>query len=135
MSTLLQYIEFSIAIISFGYGIFEFYKRKKLEQVLKTITQTYPGDVAKLEQSCVWAWANISNAFEEGLKLPESSEKSNILRSLNKATGDSVASARLCHTLFNQLLGFQQAQFNTRTIIHQEKNSLDLCKLEANGSK
>lgn len=131
---ILQLTEILFAVCALGYGIFEHYKRQKLEKVLKTITQTYPGDVAKIEQSCVWAWSNVRYAHAQAAKIPECTEKIELLKFINLATGDTAASARMCSALFNQLLGFQQAQFETRIINHSEKDVLDLCKSEERNS-
>lgn len=128
--TTLQVIEIIFAVGALSYGIFEHYKRQKMEKVLKTITQTFPGDVAKIEQSCGWAFTNVRDAHKEALKLPDCPERQNVLTFINNATGDAAASARMCTNLFNQLLGFQQAQFGTRDIIHSEKDKLNLCKDE-----
>ena len=62
-SQILQWIEFTVGVVGLIFGIFEHFKRQKIERVLRTITQTYPGDVAKIEQSCVWAWANAENVL------------------------------------------------------------------------
>jgi len=117
-----------VGIIGLIYGRSEKKQRKKLENVFRITAQTFPGDIAKIHQSCLWAWSNVKNAFETAVKLPDSDEKKSLLLSLGKATGDTVASERLCHAIFNSVLGFQQAQFDTRDIIHQEKDSLSLCQ-------
>ena len=44
----LQILEISIATAALVFGFFEYYRRQKLEWILKTITKTYPGDVAKI---------------------------------------------------------------------------------------
>jgi hypothetical protein len=106
--TILQLIEIFIAAMAIGYGVFEHYKRQKMEKILKTITQTFPGDVAKIQQSCAWASTNVRNAHKEGLKIPDSPEKHNVLTFINNATADAAASARMCSNLFNQLLVFSK---------------------------
>ena len=130
----LQITEIIVATSALAYGFFEYYRRQKIEKVLKAISHTYPGDVAKIEQSCVWGWANVKNAHEMAIKIPDCAEKQQILRMLNMATSDTGASARMCALLFNQLLGFQEGQFDTRIISHPEKDVLDLCKAEARNS-
>jgi hypothetical protein len=131
MDTLLvKWIEFAITLGGLFWAIFEYYRRQKIEKVLKTIMKSYPGDVAKIEQSCVWAWANAENALKNIGKLPDSSEKQEIIFLLSRATSDATASARMCAILFNQLLTFQQAQFDSREITHSEQDILDLCKAE-----
>jgi len=132
---LLQIVEIIVGLCGLFYGFFEHYKRQKLENVVKTISQTFPGDVAKIEESCVWAWANVRNAHKELAKTADFTEKAEILAVLNSATADALASSRLCYSLFNQLLAFQQAQFDTRIIIHPEKDFLDLCRKEMNSTK
>src|SRR5687768_16039883 len=126
----LQYIEIIIKIIGIAYGIFENNKRQKIQKVIKTIVRAYPGDAAKIEQSCVWAYSNVRDAHTLTINIPDCPEKQDILMHLNRATGATTCSGRMCHVLFNQLLAFQQAQFDTRTIIHPEKEKLDLSKME-----
>src|SRR6266542_3511195 len=128
--TILQWIEIIFAVTALSYGIFEHYKRQKIENVLRTITKTFPGEVAKIEQSCRWASSNFRDAHAVAVTIPDSTEKNSLLKFLNQGTADAAASARLCVSLYNQLLSFQQAQFNTRNIIHSEKDKLDLCKDE-----
>jgi hypothetical protein len=128
--TILQLVEIVFAVTALAYGFFEHYKRQKMEKVLKTITRTYPGDVAKVEQSCKFAWKNVRYAHEQALKLPESQERNSVLNFLMLANGDTSAGQRLCVNLFSQLLSFQEAQFNTRIISHPEKETLDLVLLE-----
>jgi hypothetical protein len=132
---ILQLVEITIAAAALIFGFFELYRRQKLTQILKTITKTYPGDVAKIEQSCAWAWSNVTKAHSEMLKMADSEEKIKVLTHLNLATGDTAASARMCTLLFNQLLGFQEAQFKTREITHPEKRGLALCKAEFESSQ
>jgi len=130
-SQILQWIEFTVGVVGLIFGIFEHFKRQKIERVLRTITQTYPGDVAKIEQSCVWAWANAENVLRKTGTIPTSPEKDEMVFLLSRATSDATASARMCAVLFNQLLAFQEAQFGTRKISHPERDILDLCKAEA----
>ena len=132
--TILQLIEIIFAVAGLSYGIFEHYKRQKIEKVLKTITQTFPGEVAKIEQSCKWAHTNFKDAHLVAVTISDSPEKNKLLKFLNQGTADAAASSRLCVTLFNHLLSFQQAQFNTRNIIHSEKDKLDLCMDEIRNS-
>lgn len=127
----LQIVEILVAVGALIYGIFEHYKRQKIEKILKIITRTYPGDVAKIEQSCTWAWTNVRDAHKQAIKIPDCDQKEQILVFLGNALGDTGASARMCSGLFNQLLGFQEAQFNTRIISHPEKDTLALSQLEA----
>ena len=128
--TVLQLVEIAFAVAALCYGIFEHKKRQNLEKVFKTIMQTYPGDIAKIEESCTWAWQHARGGAIDAAKLPDCPEKHSVLEHLTLGTGDAAAAARMCHILFNQVLGFQQAQFNTRNIIHGEKNSLALTKQE-----
>lgn len=133
-NTILEIVGIAIGIVGIFFGFFESYRRKKLENILKTITRTYPGEVAKIEQSCRWASVNFRNAHEVATNMPDSAEKKTLLKFLNQGTADAAASARLCVSLFNQLLSFQQAQFDTRNIIHSERDKLDLCKDELKNS-
>ncbi|MEO8886265.1 MAG: hypothetical protein ABI367_09400 [Mucilaginibacter sp.] len=118
------YVATFITPIAFAFAIYEYYSRKKLESVLKTITQNLPGQVAKIEQSCTWAWANIKDAHESAKKLDNSAERDKALMHLVNASGDSAASARMCSQLFNSLLSFQEAQFETRKVTYGGKESL-----------
>ncbi|MDB5008517.1 MAG: hypothetical protein JWP45_2910 [Mucilaginibacter sp.] len=126
-----DYLELFFAIGGSVFGAVEYFKRQRLENVFKTITQAYPGDVAKIEQSCTWAWNNVKNAHEALVKLADSEEKRSAMKSINLATGDTKASQIGCSLLFNQLLSFQQAQFKTRIIKHQDKDTLPMCISEA----
>ena len=74
--------------------------------------------------------AKLRDALNAVANIPDGQHKNDALRFINLATGDTGASARMCHILFNQLLTFQQAQFETREIIHPEQDSLPLCKAE-----
>ena len=47
--TVLQIIEIAFAIAGLVYGIFEHYKRRKLENVMRTITQTFPCYIPKYD--------------------------------------------------------------------------------------
>jgi hypothetical protein len=129
------YVATIITLIAFAFAIYEYRNRKKLETVLKTITQNFPGQVAKIEQSCTWAWSNIRDAHECVKKLNSSDERDKALMHLVNATGDSVASARMCSQLFNSLLSYQEAQFETRKVTYGGKESLDLWKLEQTSAK
>lgn len=132
--TILQIIEIIFAVAAFGYGVYEHYKRQHIEKVLKTITRSQPGDVAKIAQSCRWAWLNVKYAHEAAVKIPDSEEKRQLLKHLALATGDTAAGERLCISLFNQLLTFQKAQFDTIIITHPESKELELCIKENNNS-
>jgi hypothetical protein len=119
-----------VGIVGTSFGFYQYVKSRKLAEVLKTITQTFPGEVAKIEQSCKWAWNHTRNSSKIVATLPNSEEKTILINALVDGNGDAVASMRLCQSLFNQLLAFQQAQFSTRQIIHPEKENLELCQME-----
>ena len=129
------YVATFITPISFAFAIYEYYRRKKLETVLKTITQNFPGQVAKIEQSCTWAWSNIRDAHESAKMLSNSAERDKALMHLVNATGDSAASARMCSQLFNSLLSYQEAQFETRKVTYGGKEYLELWNLEQKSAK
>jgi len=126
----LQWVGWVSGPLGVLWAVFEYYRRLKLEHILKTLTQSYPGDVAKIEESCTWAFNHSRGGLNDCVKMPDCPEKSSVLEHLNLATADSAAAARMCHVLFNQLMVFQQAQFGTRIIIHAEKDNLDLTKAE-----
>ena len=119
----------------FLFGLFESYRSRKLKQVVKIITKTYPGDLAKIQQSAYWAWSNTGAALELMLKFPDSEQKNSTVLRISNARADSAAAERMCSNLFGQLLGFQEAQFGTRDITHPEIDGLELCKLEAKRAK
>ena len=129
--TWLQIVEIIIAVAGFLFGWFEFYRRRKLEQILKTITMTFPGDVAKIEQRCNWGWLNTRDAQKALVNLPDSEEKKKAIIHISDAISDAGAGRDMCANLFNGLLTFQEAQFGTRNITHPHKGNLNLCKEEA----
>jgi hypothetical protein len=122
----LQIVEIVIALAALIYGIVEHSKRQKMERVLKTITQSFPGDVAKIDQSCKNASTNVRDAHKAALKLGASPEKDQVLTFINLATNDTGSGSGMCSNLFNQLLGFQEAQFGTRNVTHPDRDTLDL---------
>jgi hypothetical protein len=130
MDTILSVLGALVGVTGLIVAYFQYRRSNKLATALMAITSSYPGDVAKIEQSCVWAWSNVRNALKEAGQIPDCAQKQELLRFINLATGDSAAAARMCSILFSQLLTFQQAQFGTRTITHPEQDVLDLCKHE-----
>ena len=133
--TILQTIEIIIAIAALAYGIYEHIERQKIERVLKTITKNYPGNIAKIYESCRWAWTNVRDAHAEALKLPDGTEKNRVLTYISNSIGDTAASERMCTNLFNDILGFQEAQFGTRDIEHPEQKTLALYQKEMEKAK
>jgi len=127
----LQIVEIIVATAALCYGIFEHIERQKLADVLKAFTQAAPGDVAKIEESCKWAWVSARDALIEAAKVPDSQEKKDLLRLINQASSHAEASQKMCVPLFNQLLTLQQAQFKTRAIVHPHKDILELCIAES----
>jgi hypothetical protein len=119
-----------LAMAGFAYGIYENRQRRKLSDFLKTITQSFPGEVAKMEQSCNWGWNNVRNALKEAAKIPDSEEKRELIRILGDAMGDTRTGINSCVQLFHGLLTFQEAQFGTRNITHPQRNSLGLVQEE-----
>jgi len=128
--TALQSLEILLAFGGLCFGIYERFERRKIERVLKTITKTFPGDIAKIYESCRWGWTNVRDAHKEALKVPESEEKHKVLTFVSNAIGDTAASERMCTNLFNQILGFQEAQFGTRDIAHPHQRTLALFQAE-----
>ena len=126
----LQIVEITVAIAGLAYGIYESNQRQRLSNVLRTILRSFPGDVAKMEQSCDWGWNNVRSALKEVAKIPDGEEKRKIIESLGLAMGDTRSGINSCVQLFNSLLTFQEAQFSTRDITHPQRNSLGLYKAE-----
>jgi hypothetical protein len=122
----LQIIEIAIASGALVFGIYEGIRRKKISNVLRTITKTFPGDVAKIEQSCSWAYDHVAAINTELAQLPDSPQKTVIIKHNGPAMGDTRASLSMCVALFNGLLSFQEAQFGTRDITHPQRSSLGL---------
>lgn len=120
-----------IGVIGTLVAVREYQKRHRIERVFKTITQGFPGDVAKIEESCKWANVNVRDALKVITQLPDSDAKQKATIFLGNAIGDTGTSKRMCMQLFNNLLGVQKAQFDTRIVVHPEKNTLELCKLES----
>jgi len=58
----LQIVEIIFAVSVLGYGIFEHYKRQKLEQFSKATLQGMAGNIAKIQQSTAWASTNLRDA-------------------------------------------------------------------------
>jgi hypothetical protein len=119
-----------IGIASFAWAIYESKRSKRISDYLRAFTQGYPGSVAKIEQNCTFATANIGDAFDAVNKMPDTEDKRNALRFLQLASSDSKSSAQICHTLFNQLLSNQEAQFGTRRVTYADKEPLDLIVAE-----
>lgn len=120
-----------VAIIGTWIASREYAKRHHIEEVFRTITQGYPGDVAKIEESCGWANINIRDAVEALEDIANSEAKNKVIKHLVLASGDTKSAKTGCSALFANLLTAQKAQFNTREIVHPEKDKLPLCKEEA----
>ena len=134
MDTVLGVLGLLVGVAGLIIAYFQYRRSNKLATALKAITSSYPGDVAKVEQSCVWAWSNVRNALQQAGQIPDCDQKQELLRFINLATGDSAAAARMCSILFSQLLTFQEAPFGTRIITHPEQDVLDLCRNEYRNS-
>lgn len=133
--TVLQLLEITVAVAAFFWGVYETRERRKMARVLRTITKTYPGDIAKIYQSTEWARTNSRDAIAVVAKLPESEAKKDLIKFTSNCIGDSTATSRMCVNLFNGLLGFQEAQFGTRNFTHPEKKVLRLCQDEMESQK
>lgn len=117
------------------FGFFESYRATKVRQVLKTITKTYPGDVAKIYQSAYWAWSNVNKALEILGTLTEGERRQELLNLVSNAKADTAATERMLTNLFNQLLASQDAQFKIREVTHPDRKGLVLCKREYESTK
>ncbi len=123
--------EGAIAVLGILYGRYEYFQRHKLKETLKVLTQAYPGDVAKIYESCRWGWTNVRDAIQVIARMPDSPEKIEAIKFISSAIGDTASSERMCINLFNQLLTLQKAQFGTRELVHPQKATLALCIAEA----
>ena len=132
---ILQIVEITIATSALIWGFVEYTKRHKIEVILRTITKTYPGDVAKIEQSAGWALENLRNANIQAAKIPDCDSREALFRFINLGSSDAGGSAKMCVALFNQLLAFQEAQFGTRDISHPHADVLALCIAEARNAQ
>jgi hypothetical protein len=114
-----------VAIIGTWVAIREYSKRHHIEKVFRTITQGYPGDVAKIEESCNWGNTNVRDAVDALNPIPDSEAKQKVMKHLVLASGDTKSSKIGCMALFAGLLTAQDAQFHTREIgtIHQSRKS------------
>ena len=124
-----------IGVASFAWAIYEYWSRKKIEDYLKAFTKGYPGSVAKIEQYCRFAGSNIDDAFDIVNVMDDSEGKRKALFYLRRSSGDSKGAGQICHTLFNQLLWNQQAQFGARNIIYADMEPLDLIVAEKKRSE
>ncbi|MDB5008518.1 MAG: hypothetical protein JWP45_2911 [Mucilaginibacter sp.] len=130
----LQCAEICVAFAAFVYGVYEHNQRKKIADVLKSFTKSSAGDVAKIEESCKWAWVSARDSHSAAAAAPDYPEKPALLKFLNEATFHAEASRKLCVPLFNQLLTLQEAQFNTRSVTHPHKDKLELVGDEVRNS-
>lgn len=120
-----------VAIYGTKIASVEYQKRHRMEDVFKTITQNYPGEVAKLHQNCHDGNTNVRDAVDLMKDIPESDAKHKLIKILTLASGHTMASKSGCISLFSKLLTDQKAQFGTREIDHPQRDILELCKEEA----
>ena len=111
-----------VAIVGTWVAIREYGKRHHIEKVFRTITQGYPGDVAKIEESCNWANTNVRDAVEALKDIANSDAKHKVIKHLVLASGDTKSAKTGCMALFASLLTAQKAQFYTREIVHPQKD-------------
>jgi hypothetical protein len=121
----------TVAIIGTWVAIREYSRRHHIEKVFRTITQGYPGDVAKIEESCNWGNTNVRDAVDALNPMPDSEAKQTVMKHLVLASGDTKSAKTVCMALFARLLTVQDAQFHSREIVHPQKDKLQLCIEEA----
>jgi methionyl-tRNA formyltransferase len=120
-----------IAILGLIVAVIEYRKRHRAEHIFKTFMVSYPGAVAKIEESCHMANTNVRDAVNLLHLFSEGEPKQNLTKFLNQATQDSMAAKRMCMNLFDMLLANQSAQFKSRDIVYVQKDKLQLCIEEA----
>lgn len=113
-----------------SYGIYEYKQRHKLSKAIKALTEAYPGDVAKIHDSCHDGWENTRNTLLEVAKMANSDEKERALKFIGLSIGDAKEGKGMSINLFNQLLALQKGQFGTRVVTHPQSATLYLCKAE-----
>jgi hypothetical protein len=129
-----KWIEISevvVGVLGIAYGYYEYRQRHKLSKVVKVHLVADTGDLAKIHESCHNAWVTTKLALEEVSKLPNSPEQQTAIKLIGSTIGDIRAGKDMSINLFNQLLAFQKAQFDTRNADHPQSATLTLMKAEA----
>jgi len=122
--------EFYVAGAALAWSIYETFERRRISRILRTITTTYAGNIAQIYQKGRWGWLNARNAHEAATKIADSLEKNQAQKFISDAIGDTSAVQNMASNMFNDLLGFQEAAFNTRNVSHPQAHELDLIKNE-----
>ncbi len=117
-----------ITVFSFAFSLYQFNEKKKLENFTLKVLRSIAGNLCKIQQSTEWTFANIRNLQLKAGGLQDDEVKKEIVRLLSDAQGDAAAADRLVVTVFNDVLTFQDATFNTTEISHPEKRELALWK-------
>ena len=123
------YITGAFTVLGFGFAIFEYFQRKRLEQFTKSTLHGIAGNLAKIHQSTGWADNHFRQIQREAVELAESEGKKKIIIGVSDGQGDSTSADRMVINLFNELLSYQEAQFGTREITHPER-TLELIQKE-----
>jgi hypothetical protein len=123
---LATYIGLFITIIGTIFGILQFFKNKKLKRVTLTALQSAAGDLCKIQQSTEWTFNNMRHLQQLLVNLDDSDLKKQILKIASDGQGDAASADRMVITLFSHLMTMQETQFNTKEIIHPEKNEFPL---------
>jgi hypothetical protein len=118
------------SILGFSFALYEYFKRKKLEQFTLNSLQGLAGNLAKVAQSTEWASANFTAVQNDAINLPDSEIKKSIIMKATLGTGDTFSADRMVKNLFNELLTLQESQFGTRLIKHQEAENFSVYKKE-----
>jgi len=127
--------EVAVGMAGIAYGYYEYRQRHKLSKAIKALTQAYPGDVAKIHDSCHDGWENTRNTHNEVAKMANSDEKEKALKFIGLAIGDARGGKDASINLFNQLLALQKGQFGSRVVTHPQSATLYLCKAEAESQR
>src|ERR1700720_3372757 len=114
-------IDRALSIISVLFGIiglviaaYEIVRRRKLSAMVESHLKVYPGDVAKIHESCHNAWVSTKAALAAVAKLQHSGEQELAINLTGSTIGDTRAGKDMSINLFGHLLAFQEGQFGTR---------------------
>lgn len=119
-----------VGIAALIFAFYEYRNRAKIEKRFKAYIQSFPGEIAQIEQQCQWANTNVRNAVDALSPIPESDAKQNLIRLLTLSSGNTRASRELCRAAFNNILVFQSIQFGSRDIVFTGSDEFELCQKE-----
>jgi hypothetical protein len=118
------------AIIGLIVARYEMLRRKKLSAWVESQLWAYPGDVAKIHESCHNAWVSSKAALDAVAKLEHSADQLLAVNHIGSTIGDTRAGKDMSINLFGHLLAFQEGQFGTRIVVHAQTSTLTLMRAE-----